>query len=155
MSTPEERLRAAGFELPPPSKPVGVYSSAVITGNLLFVSGHGPLTADRQLIKGRVGEDIDVAAAHNAARITALNSLATVKKTLGSLDRVVRALKVLGLVRAIGDFTQHPKVIDGFTEILVIAFGDEAGRPSRSAIGVHSLPEGICVEVESTFEIRA
>jgi enamine deaminase RidA (YjgF/YER057c/UK114 family) len=154
MSEVEAQLRAAGFELPRPSKPVGIYASAVRVGNILIVSGHGPLKADRTLIRGRVGEDIDVDAAHVAARVTALNTLATVKQSVGSLDNVVRAVKVLGLVRAVPDFTQHPKVIDGFTEVLRIAFGNES-LPARSAIGVASLPEGICVEVESIFEIRA
>lgn len=153
MSTPEDRLRERGWELPRPSKAIGIYVPAVRTGNLLVVSGHGPLTADRQLIRGCVGRDLDVAAARDAARITALNVLATVKKSLGSLDQVVRAVKVLGLVRAIPEFTEHPKVIDGFTEVLQVAFGD-AGLPSRSAMGMASLPDGICVEVESMFEVH-
>jgi enamine deaminase RidA (YjgF/YER057c/UK114 family) len=154
-SDPEARLRAAGFELPRPSKSVGVYAPAVLSGNWLVLSGHGPLTADRQLIRGRVGDDISVDAARDAARITALNSLATVKKMLGGLNRVTRVVKVLGLVRAVPEFCKQPAVMDGFSEILRIAFGDEFGLGSRSAIGVASLPDGICVEVESIFEVRA
>ena len=96
MSEVEARLRAAGMEMPRPSKPVGIYVSAVRTGNLLVVSGHGPLKADRTLIRGRVGEDVSVEAAVEAARITALNTLATVKQALGSLDNVSRIVKVLG-----------------------------------------------------------
>lgn len=149
----ELNLRAAGMELPRPSKPVGIYASAVRTGNLLVVSGHGPLTAERTLIRGRVGESIDVEAAAEAARWTALNTLATVKQSLGSLDNVARVVKVLGLVRAVPEFTEHPRVLDGFTYVLRVAFG-ENGLPARSAIGVASLPDGICVEVESIFEVR-
>jgi enamine deaminase RidA (YjgF/YER057c/UK114 family) len=154
MSQAEINLKAAGLELPRPSKAIGIYLPAVRTGNLLVVSGHGPLKADRTLIRGRVGEDVDTAAAAEAARITALNTLATVKKSLGSLDQVVKIVKVLGLVRAVPDFRDHPKVLDGFTDVMRIAFGEEHGLPARSAIGVFSLPDGICVEVESIFEVR-
>ena len=153
-SQAENNLRLAGFELPRPSKAVGLYAPAVRSGNWLIVSGHGPLKPDRTLIRGRVGESIDVAAATEAACLTALNTLATVKKSLGTLERVVCAIKVLGFVRAVPDFTQHPLVLDGFTNILRIAFGEPRGSPARSAIGVASLPDGICVEVESIFEIR-
>lgn len=153
-SLAEERLSAANLVLPRPSKAVGLYAPAVRTGNLLVVSGHGPLKADRTLIRGRVGEDVSVGQAREAARITALNTLATVKQALGSLDGVARAVKVLGLVRAVPEFTGHPKVLDGFTEVLRIAFGEENGSPARSAIGVASLPEGICIEVESIFEVK-
>jgi enamine deaminase RidA (YjgF/YER057c/UK114 family) len=133
---------------------VGLYVPAVRSGTWLVVSGHGPLTAERKLIRGRVGESVSVAEARDAARITALNTLATVKQELGSLDRVVRAVKVLGLVRAVPEFTEQPAVLDGFTEVLRVAFGTPAGLPARSAIGVLSLPDGICVEVESIFEVR-
>jgi len=153
MSLVEENLRAAGMELPRPSKAIGLYVPALRTGILLVVSGHGPLTADRKLICGRVGEDVDLATAVDAARLTALNTLATVNKALGSLDNVVRVVKVLGFVRAVPDFTDHPKVLDGFTRVLQIAFGEASGAPARSAIGVASLPDGICVEVESIFEV--
>jgi enamine deaminase RidA (YjgF/YER057c/UK114 family) len=150
----EARLKAAGIELPRPSKAIGIYAPATHSGNLLFVAGHGPLKPDRTLICGRVGEDIDIAQATEAARVTAINTLATLKKYLGSLDHAIRPLKVLGLVRAVPDFTEHPRVIDGFSDVLRIAFGDEH-LPARSAIGVASLPQGICVEVESIFEIDA
>ena len=154
MSNVVARLKSAGLHLPRPSKPVGLYASAVRSGNLLFVSGHGPLKEDRTLICGRVGETISVEQAAEAARVTALNTLATVEEYLDSLDDVVRVVKVLGLVRAVPDFTEHPKVLDGFTEVMRTAFGEENGSPARSAIGVASLPSGICVEVESVFEIR-
>lgn len=151
----ELRLRNAGILLPRPSKPVGIYVPAVVSGSLLFVSGHGPLRADRSLIRGRVGEAISTEEAAAAARITAINMLATVKVAVGSLDKVTRVVKVLGLVRAIPDFTEHPRVIDGFSEVMRIAFGDAAGLSARSAIGVASLPDGICVEVEAIFEIKS
>ena len=151
----EARLLEVGLALPRPSKPVGMYASAVRTGNLLFVSGHGPLKADRTLIRGRVGETLTILEASEAARITAMNMLATVKAAVGSLDKVVGVVKVLGLVRAVPDFTDQPRVIDGFSEVMRIAFGDPAGMSARSAIGAASLPDGICVEVEAIFEIRA
>ena len=155
MSNVEKRLKAAGLSLPSrPAKPVGIYVPAVRSGNLLFVSGHGPLRTDGTLMRGRVGDDISVEQAAEAARVTGLSMLATVKVALGSLDCVARAVKVLGLVRAVPEFTQQPAVMDGFTEVLRIAFG-EAGLPARSAIGVASLPEEICVEVEAVFEVRA
>ncbi len=154
MSTVAARLKAANIQLPRPSKVVGLYAPAVRSGNLLVVSGHGPLKADRTLVCGRVGEDISIEQATEAARLTALNTLATVEQYLGSLENVVRVVKVLGLVRAVADFTEHPKVMDGFTDILRIAFGEVNGLPARSAIGVASLPAGICVEVESIFEVR-
>ncbi len=150
----EARLAQAGLMLPKPSKPVGMYASAVRSGNLLFVSGHGPLKADRTLVRGRVGETLTIVEAAEAARVTAINMLATVKVAVGSLDQVVRVVKVLGLVRAVPDFTDQPRVIDGFSEVMRIAFGDPAGMSARSAIGVASLPDGICVEVEAIFEIR-
>jgi enamine deaminase RidA (YjgF/YER057c/UK114 family) len=155
MSNVEKRLKAAGLSLPSrPAKPVGIYVPAVLTGKLLFVSGHGPLRTDWTLIRGRVGDDITVEQAAEAARVTALSMLATVKVALGSLDRVARAVKVLGLVRAVPEFAKQPAVMDGFTEVLRIAFGADA-LPARSAIGVASLPEQICVEVEAIFEVRA
>ncbi|HYF50413.1 MAG TPA: RidA family protein [Planctomycetota bacterium] len=153
MSKVEERLRAAGLELPPPSKPIAIYVPAVITGSLLFVSGHGPLTADRKLIKGCVGEDIDVAGATEAAKVTALNMLATVKNTLGSLDRVKRLVKTFALVRGTPGFGDQPKVVNGFSVVMRTAFGEEFGVGARSAMGTSNLPEGICVEVECVFEI--
>jgi enamine deaminase RidA (YjgF/YER057c/UK114 family) len=150
----EERLRDAGISLPKPSKAVGMYAPAVRSGKLLFVSGHGPLRADRTLIRGRVGETVNLLEATEAARITAINMLATVKSALGSLDKVAGVVKVLGLVRAVPDFTDQPRVIDGFSDVMRIAFGQEAGLSARSAIGVASLPDGICVEVEAIFEIQ-
>jgi enamine deaminase RidA (YjgF/YER057c/UK114 family) len=149
----EAKLNAAKIQIPPPAMPTGIYTLATSFGNLLFLAGHGPLRPDKTLICGRVGEAIDTAGAYAAARVTAINSLATIKHYLGSLDHVVRPLKVLGLVRAIPEFTQQTKVIDGYTDVLRIAYGNE-NLPARSAIGVASLPEGICVEVEAIFEIN-
>jgi len=149
----EKRLRAAGLELPKPSKPIAIYIPAVVSGSLLFVSGHGPLTADRRLIKGCVGQDIDVAGATEAAKITALNMLATVKAKLGTLDRVKRLVKTFALVRGTPEFGDQPKVVNGFSAVMRTAFGAEFGVGARSAMGTNSLPEGICVEVEAVFEI--
>lgn len=149
----EERLRAAGLELPRPSKPIAIYVPAVVSGSLLFVSGHGPLTPDRKLICGVLGKDMDVAAGAKAAQVTALNMLATVKATLGTLDRVKRLVKTFALVRGTPEFGDQPKVVNGFSDVMRTAFGEEFGVGARSAMGTSNLPEGICVEVEAVFEI--
>ena len=148
----EENLARANLKLPQPTKPIAVYVPAVKTGNLLFVSGHGPLRADRTLICGRLGADMTVEQGREAAQVTALNLLASVKASLGSLDKVRRVVKVFGLVRCTSEFTEQPRVIDGFTEVMRTAFGEERGVPARSAVGTDSLPAGIAVEVEAIFE---
>ncbi len=152
MSTVEERLAALGLELPPAARPVANYVPAVRTGNLLFVAGQIPRDADGRLITGRVGDTMDVAAAYQAARSCALQALAAVKDAVGDLDRVVRVVRVMGLVNATPDFGEQPAVINGFSDLMVEAFGD-AGRHARVAYGAGSLPGGVPVEVESLFEV--
>jgi enamine deaminase RidA (YjgF/YER057c/UK114 family) len=149
----EARLRELGLELPPAPKPAGVYKPALIVGSLCYVSGHGPLRADGSLITGRVGQDLDQQAAYDAARQTGLAILATLQKELGSLERVVRVVKVLGMVNCTTDFQQHPAVINGCSELLASVFGEDAGVGTRSAVGMGSLPGGISVEIEATFEV--
>jgi enamine deaminase RidA (YjgF/YER057c/UK114 family) len=153
--SPEERLKELKIELPPPPKPVATYTPAVLVGNLLFVSGHGPANKpDGSRYQGKVGSDLDVAQGAEAARSVGLNVLSTVRATLGSLDRVVRVVKVLGMVNATSDFTRHPQVINGFSDLMVAIFGDPAGKAARSAVGMASLPSNIPVEIEAIFEVK-
>lgn len=150
----DRKLRELGLELPPVTAPVATYLPAVRVANLLFTSGHGPRRADGTAWVGKLGEDLDLAEGQAAARATALRVLATVREALGSLDRVVRVVKVTGMVNAADDFRQHSQVINGFSDLLVEVFGKEAGTAARSAVGMSSLPGGIPVEVEAIFEVR-
>jgi enamine deaminase RidA (YjgF/YER057c/UK114 family) len=149
----EARLKELNLELPPAPKAMGVYKPLVIAGNLAYLSGHGPLKADKSLITGRVGDTLDVAAGKAAARQTGLAILATLREGLGSLDRVKRLIKTLGLVNCTADFDQQPAVINGFSELMVEVFGPDAGVGARSAVGATSLPASMAVEVEAIFEI--
>lgn len=151
----ERRLTELKIELPPPSKPVATYIPAVITGNLLYTAGHIPWLPDGTLQQGRVGAELTLEQGAEAARLVGLHLLTTVRQTLGSLDRVVRLVKVLGIVNCPSDFTQQPKVINGFSELMVQVFGEQAGKGGRSAIGAGSLPSNVPVEIEAIFEIRA
>jgi enamine deaminase RidA (YjgF/YER057c/UK114 family) len=150
----EARLKALGIELPPAPKPVAVYVPAVRVGNLLFVSGTGPSQPDGTQIRGKVGGDLSLADGYAAARIVGLNTLKIVQSTLGSLDGVVRLVKVLGMVNCTPTFADQPKVINGFSELMVQVFGEENGKGARSAVGMGSLPNNIAVEIESIFEVR-
>jgi enamine deaminase RidA (YjgF/YER057c/UK114 family) len=150
----DARLRELGLELPPPPKPMATYSTAVRTGDLLYVSGTGPLRSDGGYVEGRLGEGLAVADGQAAARLAALAMLATVRAHAGSLDAVARIVKVLGFVNATPGFRDHPAVMNGFSDLMVQIFG-EAGRAARSAVGAPSLPSGIAVEVEAIFELRA
>jgi enamine deaminase RidA (YjgF/YER057c/UK114 family) len=149
----EERVRALGLELPPPPKAMATYATAVRYGDLLHVSGMGPLRADGTYVTGRLGADMDVAAGRAAAGLVALAMLANVRSHVGTLDAVERIVKVLGFVNATPEFTQHPQVINGFSDLMVEVFGD-AGLAARSAVGAPSLPIGIAVEVEALFALR-
>ena len=150
----EARLKALGIELPPAQKPIAVYVPAVRVGNLLFVSGTGPMKADGTMIRGKVGGDLSLADGYAAARLVGLNTLRTVQNTLGSLDGVVRLVKVLGMVNCVPTFGEQPKVINGFSELMVQIFGEQNGKAARSAVGMGSLPSNIPVEIESIFEVR-
>jgi len=148
----EDRFAALALELPPAPKPVGVYKPVVFIGDMAFVSGHGPLKADGTLITGRVGADLNQQAGYEAARQTGLAILATLRANLGSLNRVKRLVKLLGMVNATPDFTQHPAVINGCSELFATVFGPEHGVGARSAVGMGSLPSNIAVEIEAIFE---
>jgi enamine deaminase RidA (YjgF/YER057c/UK114 family) len=151
--TAEVKLIELALELPPAPKPVAVYVPVVIVSDMAYVSGHGPMGADGSFITGRVGQDLDVKAGYEAARQTGLAILATLRSALGSLDRVRRVVKVFGMVNCTPDFTQHPAVINGCSELLASVFGPEAGIGARSAVGLGSLPIGIAVEIEAVFQI--
>ncbi|MEO8428530.1 MAG: RidA family protein [Verrucomicrobiota bacterium] len=149
----EKRLVELKLQLPPAPKPVAVYKTAVVAGNLAYVSGHGPLKADKTSITGRVGDDLDLNAGKAAARQVGLAILATLRAELGSLDRVKRVIKVLGMVNCTPDFRDHPAVINGCSELFAEVFGSEHGIGARSAVGMGSLPGNIAVEIEAIFEI--
>ena len=149
----EARIAELKLELPPAPQPVATYVTAVRYGDLLYVSGHGPLRSDKTMITGKVGADVDVAGGQAAARQTGLAILATVRTHLGSLDKVVRLIKVLGMVNATPEFADHPKVINGFSDLMVEVFGD-AGKGARSAVGMGSLPGNIAVEIEAIFQVK-
>jgi enamine deaminase RidA (YjgF/YER057c/UK114 family) len=150
----EMRLKELNLELPPAPKPIAVYKPLVIHGNLAYVSGHGPLRPDRTLIIGRVGETMDLAGGQAAARQVGLAILATLREHLGSLDRVTRVIKLLGMVNSTPDFQDHPQVINGCSELFADVFGKERGIGARSAVGMGSLPGQIAVEIEAIFEIE-
>ena len=149
----EARLAALGIELPAASEPVANYRMAVRTGNLLFVSGHGPAHRDGIPAKGKVGADLDLAEAREAARLVGVNLVATVRRELGSLDAVRRIVKVLGMVNCAPGFDQTPAVIDGCSDFLVELFGEDIGSHARSAVGLAELPFGIPVEIEMIVEV--
>jgi enamine deaminase RidA (YjgF/YER057c/UK114 family) len=152
--TAETRLTELGLVLPAPATPAGSYVEAVAHDGLLHLAGHGPIRPDGSLVIGKVGVDLDVAAGAAAARITGLGLLATIRHQLGSLDRVQRVVKLLGLVNAAPDFGRHPEVINGASDLMIEVFG-AAGRHARSAVGVASLPFGIAVEIEMIVAVGA
>jgi enamine deaminase RidA (YjgF/YER057c/UK114 family) len=149
----EERFSSLRLELPPAPIPAGVYKPCVVEGNKLYVSGHGPVQSDKSLIKGRVGDDLDVEAGKMAARQVALTILATIKANIGSLDKVKRVIKILGMVNCTADFMRHPYVINGCSELFREIWGDD-GVGVRSAVGMGSLPDNIPVEIEALFELK-
>ena len=150
----DKRLDELHLTLPPAPKPVAVYKPALKVGNLLFVSGHGPLKEDKSLILGVVGgKGLTVDEGKAAARQTGLAILATLKDTLGSLNKVKRLVKSFGMVNCTADFTDHPKVINGYSELMKDVFGDD-GVGARSAVGHNSLPGGMAVEIEAIFEVE-
>ena len=147
------KLAELGLQLPPAPEPKGVYQPLVVVGNFVYTSGHLPVDAAGGLVTGRVGEGLDVTAGYRAAQWAGLGILASLRKSLGSLDRVGRVVKVLGAVNCTSDFTQQPAVINGCSELFADVFGREAGIGARSAVGVHALPLGVPVEIEAIFEI--
>jgi enamine deaminase RidA (YjgF/YER057c/UK114 family) len=149
----EQRLVELGLTLPPPPTPLGNYVPFRLAGNLLFLSGVGPRGVDGKSVTGKVGAEVDAAQAYEAAKLCALNLLVNMRTAAGSLDRVDTILKVLGMVNAVPSFTDHPKVINGCTDLFVAVFGDN-GRPARSAVGMGSLPGNISVEIEAVVLLK-
>ncbi len=147
-----DRLKQLGITLPPLSKPLGTYVHAVQTGNLLFLAGKGPWSADGKMPKGKLGREFSVEQGYQHARAVGLMLLAVMQDHLGSLERVRRIVKVLGMVNAAPEFGDHPKVINGCSDLFVEVFGEQ-GRHARSAVGMGSLPAGIPVEIEVIVEV--
>ena len=154
MASPETRLKELGITLPTPPKPVAKYKPAVQVGNMLYVSGHGPAKLGEQNpLLGKLGTKLTLEQGKESARLVGINILATVRATLGSLDKVKRLVKTLGMVNAVPDYFDHPQVINGFSELMAQVFGDDAGVGARSAVGMGSLPMEIPVEIECIFEV--
>lgn len=150
---PEARLKELGIVLPKPPQPVANYVNGVRTGNLIFLAGKGPKRADGSEIIGKLGDDVSIEQGYEAARLTAINQLAVLKEMLGDLKKVKRIVKVLGMVNSDPAFVEQPKVINGFSDLMVAVFG-ERGRHARAAVGMASLPRGQAVEIELIVEVE-
>ncbi len=153
MSAVEDNLKKIGYTLPPPPGAAGNYVPGVQTGNLVFLSGAVPKLPDGSLMSGKVGKELTTEQGQEAARQSALNVLANLKTVIGDLDRVKRIVKVLGMVNSTPDFGEHPKVMNGCSDLLVEAFG-ERGRHARSAVGMAALPFNVPIEIEMVVEIE-
>ena len=151
--TPESQLEKLNLILPPAPKPLGVYKPLLLDGKYCYVSGHGTVQTDGSLIVGRIGEDLTPEEGKKAARQVGLAILATLKTNLGTLNRVKRVIKVLGMVNCTSEFQKHPFVINGCSELFAEIWGEENGIGVRSAVGMGSLPDNIPVEVEALFEL--
>jgi enamine deaminase RidA (YjgF/YER057c/UK114 family) len=154
-NSPEARLKELGITLPKAAQPMAKYKMAVRVGNVLYVSGHGPVKVDPATpVTGRCGLDLTMEQGKASARSVGLNILATVRDQLGSLDKVKRLVKTLGMVNSTPDFLQHPAVINGYSELMAEVFGEDAGVGARSAVGFPVLPGNIAVEIEAIFEVE-
>jgi enamine deaminase RidA (YjgF/YER057c/UK114 family) len=153
MNTAEENFAALGLNMPPAPKPLGVYKPCLIDGNHLYLSGHGTVKDDGSLIIGRIGEKLTPEEGKMAARQVGLAMLATIKTNLGSLNKVKRVIKVLGMVNCTPDFEKHPFIINGCSELFAKVWGEDNGIGVRSAVGMGSLPDNIPVEIEALFEL--
>ncbi len=149
----EERMKAAGIELPEGYPPAGLYVGAVRVGDVLNVGGHGPVRSDGSMITGKVGGTVDLEGAQDAARLTGLQILRTVRDELGSMDEVRRVVKVFGMVNCAAGFNNTPAVINGCSQLFHDVFGDD-GVHTRSAVGMAELPFDISVEIEAIFQLR-
>lgn len=154
MSSIEQRIQGLGLALPPAPAPVGNYVAHVRTGNLLFISGQLPRSAEGQLVTGTLGAGLDVAAGQHAARLCALNILAQAKSSIGDLDAIERILRLTGFVASASGFTDQPQVINGASDLLVQVLGDR-GMHTRAAVGVSSLPAGAAVEIDAIIAVRS
>jgi enamine deaminase RidA (YjgF/YER057c/UK114 family) len=150
----EARLKELKIELPERARALGVYRFVMVTGNMAYLSGHGPVDAEGKAVCGSLGKDLQKEAGYEAARKTAINMLTSLRQEFGSLDRVRRIVKTVGFVNSTPDFKDHPAVINGFSELMRDVFGPEDGIGARSALGVASLPAGWAVEIEAIFELN-
>src|SRR5258708_1229508 len=153
MNTPEQNFAALGLNLPPAPQPLGVYKPYLVDGKYLYVSGHGTVKDDKSLIIGRIGETMNAEDGKLAARQVGLAILSTIKTNLGSLNKVKRVIKVLGMVNCTPDFEKHPFIINGCSELFAKVWGEDNGIGVRSAVGMGSLPDNIPVEIEALFEL--
>lgn len=149
----DKKLKDLGITLTEPSKPVANYVKAVRTGNLIYLAGHAPVKPDGTYVTGKVGRDLTVEQGYEAAKLTAISLLSTLKAELGDLNKVKRVVKVLGMVNCHADFADHPKVINGCSDLLVAVFGDK-GKHARSSVGMNSLPLNTSVEIEMVVEVE-
>ena len=149
----EQKLKQMGIVLPESPKPLANYVRAVRTGNLLFVSGHGPYNDGKVVLVGKLGKELTIEEGYKTARNVGVNCLASIRESLGSLDKVRRVVKLLGMVNCTEDFKDQPKVMNGASDLLVEVFG-EAGRHARSAVGMQALPNQIPVEIEMILEVE-
>nr|WP_294950387.1 RidA family protein [uncultured Mucilaginibacter sp.] len=154
MINAEQNFTALRLILPPAPKPLGVYKPCLIDGKYLYVSGHGTVKSDGSLIIGRIGQDMTAEEGKLAARQVGLAILATIKANIGSLDKVKRVIKVLGMVNCTPDFEKHPFIINGASELFASVWGEDNGIGVRSAVGMGSLPDNIPVEIEALFELE-
>ena len=150
---PEAKLESLGIVVSQPATPVANFVNSVQVGNLLFLSGNGPLKADGKFITGKLGADLSIEEGYEAARLTGINQIAVLKAALGDLRRVKRIIRATGMVNAAPDFSQHPSVVNGFSDLMVEVFG-ERGKHTRAAIGMGSLPFNIAVEIDMIVEIE-
>jgi enamine deaminase RidA (YjgF/YER057c/UK114 family) len=153
-STPDQRFEALKLTLPPAPKPIGVYKPFLIVDKFVYVSGHGTVKEDGTLIIGRIGKDLTPEEGKLAAQQVGLAILATLKKNLGSFNKIKRVIKVLGMVNCVPEFERHPFIINGCSELFAKVWGDDNGVGVRSAVGMGSLPDNIPVEIEAMFELE-
>lgn len=151
--SPEQNLKSLGIMLPKQSAPIANYVNYVRTGNLIYFSGTGPAIEDQGYVKGKLGKDLTIDQGREAARITGINMIANLKNAIGDLNKVKRIVKVLGMVNSAESFTDQPKVINGFSDLMVAVFG-EKGKHARSAVGMMSLPMNMAVEIEMIVEVE-
>ena len=151
--SPEQNLKSLGIMLPKQSDPIANYVNYVRTGNLIYFSGTGPAIEDQGYVKGKLGKDLTIDQGREAARITGINMIANLKNAIGDLNKVKRIVKVLGMVNSAENFTDQPKVINGFSDLMVAVFG-EKGKHARSAVGMMALPMNMAVEIEMIVEVE-
>ena len=152
--TADQRFEALNLILPPAPAPLGVYKPCLVDGKYLYLSGHGTVKEDKSLIIGRIGEGIDLEGGKLAARQVGLAMLSTLRANIGSFDKIQRVIKVLGMVNCVPEFTRHPYIINGCSELFAAVWGEEYGVGVRSAVGMGSLPDNIPVEIEAIFELK-